>query len=285
MYKHNEPAGRTASSDRRDHNASDQGPRQDCLVHLATLVFSPTTIATSILQSTGTLRRIGTRVAPSVKAAICKSYRVVRTLKRIRSDVNELSALGHSTLVCFVSLAAPYGWERGRASDQWGNCILPHSYAERSQNLTALGFTSYADYLRADLWFEIRGRVLPHGCVSCGEMAEQIHHERYDLKTLKGGNLAGLLPVCKRCHRKAERWGRQFPVETRVRLVTEALRGGVVSRALTLRSKRRRKKRRLDKAEWLARHHGQIKKLTDRTLRQRVERGAGFDPTPRLVRR
>lgn len=82
-----------------------------------------------------------------------------------------------------------------------------HGYRVRDTNLLALGFKSYAAYLKVSMWaivrdlaFEKNGRV----CINCKGHATQIHHSSYDLKTLVGSCLDYLHPVCRDCHEAAE---------------------------------------------------------------------------------
>ena len=44
-----------------------------------------------------------------------------------------------------------------------------------------LGFWCYKDYLKSDLWQEIRSRILPCKCRKCGVEAECVHHHRYTI--------------------------------------------------------------------------------------------------------
>jgi hypothetical protein len=70
-----------------------------------------------------------------------------------------------------------------------------------------MGFASYGDYLKSDLWLSIRRRVLAEQprCYACKRKAWQVHHRRYDGATLRGEVLSGMVAVCKRCHSAAER--------------------------------------------------------------------------------
>jgi len=73
---------------------------------------------------------------------------------------------------------------------------------ERPNNRVAreLGFWCYRDYLKSDLWAEIRGRILPTSCYKCGANADQVHHTRYTAENMRGDNEGGLRPVCIPCH-------------------------------------------------------------------------------------
>lgn len=83
-------------------------------------------------------------------------------------------------------------------------------YAYRNDNLRALGFKSYASYLRSPLWQSIRQRVIARDggcCACCLKLARkpQVHHRAYDSATLRGDDINSLTLSCARCHRRAER--------------------------------------------------------------------------------
>lgn len=70
-----------------------------------------------------------------------------------------------------------------------------------------LGFESYDAYLRSDLWYSIRRKVLcrdSYGCVLCDEAATQVHHQDYSMDVLKGKDLAPLHSLCNECHDRIE---------------------------------------------------------------------------------
>ena len=65
------------------------------------------------------------------------------------------------------------------------------------------GYNTYREYLKSDLWQDIRERVLDAAdrtCQLCGSVATQVHHRHYGHRTLKGKTLAHLLAVCGGCH-------------------------------------------------------------------------------------
>jgi hypothetical protein len=74
-----------------------------------------------------------------------------------------------------------------------------------TDDLQAIGFGSYTDYLKSPLWASIRSRVYASKgrmCLGCKtRRATQIHHRQYDLDTLKGDTLNYLIPICRQCHR------------------------------------------------------------------------------------
>lgn len=84
---------------------------------------------------------------------------------------------------------------------------ISYAYKARNRRLLELGFSSYKEYLDSDLWKYIRKTVLEnakHKCAKCGERANQVHHLRYDIKTLAGARWSYLIAVCRKCHHEAE---------------------------------------------------------------------------------
>ncbi len=80
-------------------------------------------------------------------------------------------------------------------------------YAGRDFCLRRLGFSSYAEYLQSPQWAKIRLRVLRlrrFTCEVCGLRATQVHHNRYDIRILRGQSLKGLKAICAGCHREIE---------------------------------------------------------------------------------
>lgn len=80
-------------------------------------------------------------------------------------------------------------------------------YQHRNQILKEMGFDSYADYLKSDLWASLRKQAMKkyHGiCQSCGDKATQVHHKHYSRRLLKGEHIIGLKPICKECHKTIE---------------------------------------------------------------------------------
>ena len=74
--------------------------------------------------------------------------------------------------------------------------------------LKSLGFDSYAEYLRSDLWKEIRKKVFSikgRICHCCGKRASAVHHTAYTFKSLVGDTrslMANMHPICAKCHKK-----------------------------------------------------------------------------------
>lgn len=89
----------------------------------------------------------------------------------------------------------------------------PNPYAERNRLVEKIGFKNYPAYLKSELWADIRARVLDrdlwkcvmwHSDDMCDNPATEVHHRRYDLGTLLGIELSGLVAVCRGCHQRAE---------------------------------------------------------------------------------
>lgn len=80
------------------------------------------------------------------------------------------------------------------------------SYQERNKILFGIGFKDYDEYLKSDLWAEIRFKQLKAmpDCLMCGETATQVHHLKYTEENLKGINAKCLSSICRRCHNKIE---------------------------------------------------------------------------------
>lgn len=78
----------------------------------------------------------------------------------------------------------------------------------RQKSLKKLGFSSYKDYLRSDLWKEIKGKVLKRDkkkCLCCGTRRHIcVHHTNYRWKTLSGEDIKPLKTLCKKCHYEIE---------------------------------------------------------------------------------
>lgn len=80
-------------------------------------------------------------------------------------------------------------------------------YKARNEILREMGFASYRDYLASPLWSKIRKRVFGRDggrCRACGEKGGQVHHQSYDLRTLKGKTIKRLLLLCRKCHEEVE---------------------------------------------------------------------------------
>jgi hypothetical protein len=88
---------------------------------------------------------------------------------------------------------------------------LEEAFLERDSVLRILGFDSYADYLKSDLWAWIREALmkLPEAkCCHCCKATTGLtwHHESYDIKLLIGNfanrrQYKSILRLCSECHR------------------------------------------------------------------------------------
>lgn len=95
-------------------------------------------------------------------------------------------------------------------------------YVDRNESLKQLGFASYDEYLKSELWHKIRVKVLLSDqlrCFGCNERATQVHHRRYDLPVLKGERITtdDVVSICRECHNHIEinpTNGQKFPLHT-----------------------------------------------------------------------
>ena len=72
------------------------------------------------------------------------------------------------------------------------------------QTLRSLGFNSYPQYLRSDLWLSIKRRVMERDGYECGlclARGRVVHHLKYNEETVKGETLDWLLTLCTKCHK------------------------------------------------------------------------------------
>lgn len=91
--------------------------------------------------------------------------------------------------------------ERKLAARKEGARLEP--WGTRDQLLNRLGFQSYRQYLRSDLWYGIRSRILSrdqHTCRCCSEPATQVHHRSYRWFVLIGEDEDKLISLCDQCH-------------------------------------------------------------------------------------
>lgn len=111
----------------------------------------------------------------------------------------------------------------------------PLRYEHRDAVLKRLGFESYGDYLKSDLWASIRSRVFDRDggrCRGCGKKAAQVHHFSYGDVTMRGEILDRLISVCLRCHRKIEfKNGRKRSFSQSVQCTRAMLNGGFKKKA------------------------------------------------------
>jgi hypothetical protein len=81
------------------------------------------------------------------------------------------------------------------------------TYESRDFALRELGFNSYKEYLRSDLWRSILRRVYALKgslCYLCGFQAHAIHHNRYHVNDLSGKHMKFVFPICNGCHERIE---------------------------------------------------------------------------------
>jgi len=115
-------------------------------------------------------------------------------------------------------------------------------YLERNNNLRAMGFADYSEYLSSALWLLIKSRVLSRDngrCRICGDFARTVHHMDYSLHVLRGNRDDKLLSVCDGCHQKVEFTGPNLDVKLSME---EAVRK--TKKLLEIGSKQRKPKRR-----------------------------------------
>jgi hypothetical protein len=100
-------------------------------------------------------------------------------------------------------------------------------YKNRDKILEELGYDDYRDYLKSDLWEEIRWKVIKAGrgrCICCGGsrasvatdesmwqtgldkegLILQVHHMVYTKENLSGESIYGLVTICRGCHSECE---------------------------------------------------------------------------------
>lgn len=94
-------------------------------------------------------------------------------------------------------------WKQEHSKKLWSG----RDYASRDFILRQIGFSSYREYLKSELWrnirekvFQLKGRL----CFLCGNLANQVHHNRYHRNDLLGKTLAYLFPICDKCHEGIE---------------------------------------------------------------------------------
>ncbi len=101
---------------------------------------------------------------------------------------------------------------------KWRSALCKKCYSDRSKNLTIMGYSSYSQYLRSQLWKNIRQNILNRDnnlCFVCGKFGNQIHHMSYDLSALNGLDATKLKCLCGNCHRAIEfkKTGEKLPID------------------------------------------------------------------------
>lgn len=85
--------------------------------------------------------------------------------------------------------------------------LYTREFQKRDKALRNLGFESYADYLRSDLWRGIKKKVMggyeAKMCYVCDMfVATELHHLTYETSVMRGNKPSHLYPVCEHCHEK-----------------------------------------------------------------------------------
>lgn len=81
-------------------------------------------------------------------------------------------------------------------------------YQSRDEILKFLGFQSYGEYLKSDLWKSCRTAAMKRTNGICGccltSPATEVHHRTYDNGAMTGKCREALIPLCRTCHHSAE---------------------------------------------------------------------------------
>lgn len=82
-------------------------------------------------------------------------------------------------------------------------------YQLRKAALSEIGFESYEDYLKSEVWIKIRSLVFSYSkeCSCCSSTPQCVHHSAYHKKVLLGELKSikkDLHALCHRCHRFIE---------------------------------------------------------------------------------
>lgn len=80
-------------------------------------------------------------------------------------------------------------------------------FKKRKYWMKKLGFGTYKNYLKSDVWKDIRKKVLikrKFKCYFCKGKATEVHHLRYTRPVLLGKKhfYGGLVATCSPCHKK-----------------------------------------------------------------------------------
>jgi hypothetical protein len=100
--------------------------------------------------------------------------------------------------------------EGGGIARQCKQCQWKQPYVRyrlRDGYLKELGYKSYKEYLKSDMWRKIRNEILVRDmcrCKMCGKNATNVHHQRYTRGVLVGKSAKHLISLCEPCHKKAE---------------------------------------------------------------------------------
>lgn len=85
------------------------------------------------------------------------------------------------------------------------------AYTTRDAIIHELGFDNYAEYLKSDLWYDIRRTAIASQgqcriCAHQGSLGNQLqpHHRKYTRANLRGENLEHIVVLCRKCHKRIE---------------------------------------------------------------------------------
>jgi len=91
---------------------------------------------------------------------------------------------------------------------------ITDSFNIRKRMLKKLGLGSYKDYLKSDLWKNLKKEVYAQKkvCDGCGSAEHlQVHHQSYTFMGTKGmGKNRSLKLLCNECHEKAHEIAKNF---------------------------------------------------------------------------
>lgn len=77
--------------------------------------------------------------------------------------------------------------------------------AAKRSGISKTTAAEYQDYLKSPRWREIREDVMRRDnweCRACGHAATQVHHRRYDKRTMDGATTKWLIALCGGCHNR-----------------------------------------------------------------------------------
>lgn len=125
-------------------------------------------------------------------------------------------------------------------------------YEDRRLLVADLGFTTYREYLRSDLWKSIRSRVFEEksrNCCNrkCQKKATCVHHEFYTASALEGSCIRYLWPLCDTCHSKvhARRKGKMVDLMESSRILSRMVQGSPCKKEKRKSRRKRYRGRRL----------------------------------------
>ena len=99
-------------------------------------------------------------------------------------------------------------WRQGRKKRIKSEIgVAKFNYQERNLLLLDIGFVSYSEYLKSDIWDAIRAKTLEvhKDCFCCRQnKATQAHHRRYSQNNLRLLVIGDMIGVCNWCHERIE---------------------------------------------------------------------------------